>query len=78
VVNYKKSAFIRVPNQRLSASTNKKSAQDIQDDIFRKMSADKKIELWSKFWQLARDLAGSKEEWFEKLGVSEILNGQLK
>lgn len=57
---------------RLNVKSNK-SAQDTQDAIFRKMSADKKIELWSKFWRLARDLSGSKKEWFRKLGLSEIL-----
>lgn len=40
--------------------TNKKTAQDIQDDIFRKMSDDRKIELWAKFWELARTLNGNK------------------
>lgn len=39
---------------------SKKSAQDIQDDIFRKMSADKKVELGSQFWRLAKDLVGDK------------------
>ncbi|QQG42702.1 MAG: hypothetical protein HYW15_00545 [Candidatus Giovannonibacteria bacterium] len=38
----------------------KKSAQDRQDDIFRKMSADKKVELGSAFWRLAKDLVGNK------------------
>lgn len=51
---------------------SKESAQDIQDKIFRRMSADKKIELWSKFWRLARDLSGSKKEWFRKLGRSKF------
>jgi hypothetical protein len=37
-----------------------KSAQDLQDEIFRKMSADKKIKLGSQLWQLAKDLAGNK------------------
>lgn len=36
------------------------SAQDKQDEIFRKMSADKKIELGSQLWQLAKDLVGDK------------------
>lgn len=36
------------------------SAQDRQDAIFRKMSADKKIELGSQLWQLAKELAGNK------------------
>lgn len=39
---------------------NKIKAQDIQDAIFRKMSADKKIKLGSQLWQLAEELAGNK------------------
>lgn len=38
----------------------KKSPQEIQDEIFRKMSADKKIKLGSQLWQLAKSLAGNK------------------
>lgn len=38
----------------------KKTAQEIQDDIFRKMSDDRKIELWAQFWELARTLNGNK------------------
>ena len=34
----------------------KKSAQDIQDDIFRKMSADKKLEVATGLWLLAKEL----------------------
>jgi len=37
-----------------------RSAQEMQDDIFRKMSADKKVELGSAFWRLAKDLVGNK------------------
>lgn len=36
--------------------TKKKSAQDIQDDIFRKMSADRKVEIGSQLWLLAKEL----------------------
>lgn len=39
---------------------NKKSAQEIQDDIFRKMSADKKLKVAAGLWLLAKDLAGEK------------------
>lgn len=38
----------------------KKSAQDIQDDIFRKMSADKKLKVAAGLWRLARELDNSK------------------
>lgn len=34
----------------------KKSAQDIQDNIFRKMSADKKLEVAAGLWLLAKEL----------------------
>ncbi len=34
----------------------KKSAQDIQDGIFRKMSADKKLEVAAGLWFLAKEL----------------------
>ncbi len=44
--------------QRITSS--KKSAQEIQDEIFRKMSADRKLELSSQLWQLAKNLAGHK------------------
>ncbi len=40
--------------------SSKKSAQEIQDSIFRKMSADKKLELSSQLWQLAKELSGDK------------------
>jgi len=33
-----------------------KSAQDIQDDIFRRMSADRRIEVASQLWRLAKEL----------------------
>lgn len=39
---------------------NKKSAQEIQDEIFRRMSADRKVELGSQLWRLAKDLVGDK------------------
>lgn len=38
----------------------KKSAQEIQDEIFRKMSPDKKILVGSQLWRLAKTLAGEK------------------
>ena len=41
-------------------SKTRKSAQEIQDDIFRKMSADRKVELGSQLWQLAKNLVGDK------------------
>lgn len=42
------------------SKSNKKSAQEIQDEIFRKMTPDKKIELGSRLWLLAKELAKEK------------------
>ena len=36
------------------------SAQDTQDDIFQKMSADKKLEIAAKLWLLAKALDADK------------------
>lgn len=44
------------PKAKLKKSFQGKSAQDIQDDIFRKMSADKKLEVAAGLWQLAKAL----------------------
>ncbi len=38
----------------------KKTAQEIQDDIFRKMSADERIKVGSQLWRLAKELVGKK------------------
>lgn len=35
-----------------------KTGQEIQDDIFRRMSADKKLELASGLWKLGKELKG--------------------
>lgn len=43
-----------------SIRTKGRSAQDIQDSIFKRMSVDRKIELSSDFWKLAMDLSGKK------------------
>jgi len=40
-----------------------KTAQEIQDDIFRKMSADEKLEVWVGLWRLAKDLTGDSPTW---------------
>jgi hypothetical protein len=37
-----------------------RSAQDIQDDIFRKMSADRKLEVGAQLWLLAKELDSDK------------------
>ena len=40
--------------------TNSNKIQEIQDNIFRTMSADRKVEVGSKLWRLAKDLVGNK------------------
>lgn len=37
-----------------------KSSQERQDEIFKKMSADRKIEVASQLWKLAKELDGDK------------------
>lgn len=39
---------------------SKRSAQDMQDEIFRIMSADEKIKLGAGLWRLAKELDSSK------------------
>ena len=38
----------------------KKTAQELQDEIFQKMSADRKIDIGSQLWKLAKILVGNK------------------
>lgn len=45
----------------------KQSAQDMQDDIFRRMSADKKLEIAGKLWLLAKAIDPQKID-FRKYG----------
>ncbi len=45
---------------KLKRKMRKKTAQDRQDEIFRKMSADRKLEISSQLWQLAKELVGNK------------------
>ena len=45
---------------RLRQRAIKKSAQGRQDDIFRKMPADKKLKVAASLWLLAKELAGEK------------------
>ena len=42
--------------EKMAGNTGSKSAQDVQDDIFRNMSADRKIEVAAGLWLLARTL----------------------
>ena len=43
-----------------SEKYNLSSAQDMQDRIFRKMTANRKLEVGSMLWKLAKDLVGDK------------------
>ena len=44
----------------------KKTAQERQDEIFRKMSADRRVEIGSQLWCLAKDLVGDKIDFRKK------------
>ncbi|OHB20974.1 MAG: hypothetical protein A2939_02510 [Parcubacteria group bacterium RIFCSPLOWO2_01_FULL_48_18] len=46
--------------QVLRPRAQDRGAQDKQDEIFRKMSADRKLELWFQFWRFANELRGDK------------------
>lgn len=48
----------------------KKTAQEIQDDIFRRMSADKKIALGTQLWKLARAIVGNKINYAKNRSIS--------
>lgn len=50
----------------------KKTAQQIQDEIFRKMSANKKIKLGSSMWRLAKSLDSKKID-FRKDGPATLI-----
>lgn len=41
---------------KIKSAGNNKSAQDIQDDIFRKMSANDKLAVGAGSWRLAKEL----------------------
>lgn len=54
----------------------KKTGQEIQDQIFRKMSADRKIEVGSQLWQLAKTLAGNKIYYGRKRSKASLGRGR--
>lgn len=45
----------------------KKTAQQIQDEIFKKMSANQKIRLGSSFWKLAKSIDSNKIDFRQKI-----------
>tara|TARA_Y100000310_G_scaffold293859_1_gene323813 strand:+ start:85 stop:279 length:195 start_codon:yes stop_codon:yes gene_type:complete len=46
----------KIKNNTLEAE----KVQERQDNIFRNMSADRKVEIGSQLWRLAKDLVGDK------------------
>lgn len=48
----------------------KKTAQDIQDEIFSRMSADRKLELGAQLWHLAMLLSDKKMKYENKRSSS--------
>lgn len=44
----------------------KKSAQDIQDDIFKKMTTEQKILTGAALWQMAKNIASDKINYASK------------
>lgn len=47
-------------SQQSLISKETRSPQDMQDEIFRAMSADRKLEVAAGLWKLARELDGVK------------------
>ena len=45
--------------QSHSQSKFSKAAQDIQDEIFRNMSIERKLDLASQFWQFVKEFRGT-------------------
>lgn len=49
----------------------KKTAQQVQDSIFRRMSAEKKIKLISSFWHFAKTVSGTSKIYHNIDGIRE-------
>lgn len=49
---------------------NSNQAQEMQDKIFRKMTADQKIALAASFWQLGKSLNGEKIDFRKIYGAN--------
>jgi len=45
---------------RIKHYQTKRTAQEMQDRIFKNMSADRKIELGSQLWKLGKEIVGNK------------------
>lgn len=54
----------------MNKNAAKKTAQDIQDEIFRNMPAEKKLELGAQLWRMAMLLSGNKIKYENKRSAS--------
>lgn len=50
-----------------------KTAQQIQDSIFRKMSAERKIRMISSFWHFAKEMAGTDRIYYNLDGIRDYI-----
>ena len=53
-----------------------KTAQEIQDEIFKKMSADEKIKLGADLWKLAKELDRNKIDYGTKRSKTSFDTGR--
>lgn len=51
----------------------KRTTQQIQDDIFRKMPVEKKIRLASSFWHFAKHISGTDKIYHNIDGIREYI-----
>lgn len=51
----------------------KKTARQIQDGIFKRMSAEKKIKMASSFWNFAKTIAGVDRIYYNIDGTAEYI-----
>ena len=54
------------------------SAQDIQDEIFRRMSADEKIRIASELWWLGRELTSGKKRYGTNRSAKAVSNSRRR
>jgi len=52
--------------------TGPEIAQEIQDEIFRKMSPDKKMKVFRGMWKLAKDLINNDTVWRKIIQTSDF------
>lgn len=51
----------------------KRTAQQVQDNIFRRMSAERKIKLVSSFWHSAKKISGTSKIYHNIDGIREYI-----